>query len=164
MYQLFNFNGPIAWVVWPTAIISFLYWKILQWDRRGMQAIAAGLATANQAHGTSFPTGKKPKGALMMGEYGAANSYCLIFDTAKRKVAVTAHNFCSVHDFDYLAEWQLHWNEKSIGSTLIQENPYLLVGTTDLQRPTLKVRAGTVAQGRDWDRQLSILTSNKDAE
>jgi len=159
VFELFNFNGPIAWVAWPTAIISFLYWKILQWDRRGMKAIAAGLSAANQAHGTSFPTNKKLlKGALVMGEYGAANSFCLLFDTEKRKVAVTTHNFCSIQDLEYLAEWQLHWNERSIGGTLVQENPFLLIGTSDLQRPTLKVRARTVAQGRDWERQLSILT------
>lgn len=160
MYQLFNFNGPIAWFVWIPVVLGFLWWLALRWDNRGMQVIISDLKEANQAHGTAFPTSKKPKHALMMGKFGAADSYCLIFDAERRKVAITLHYYCSVQDFDYIREWQLHWSEKTIGSTLVKSDPYLLIGTSDLQRPTLKVKARSVRQGQEWDRQLGILTGN----
>jgi hypothetical protein len=164
MYQLFNFNGPIAWFVWVPLVVGVLWWKAAQWENRGMQVIVNGLSEANQVHGTAFPTTKKPKGLLMMGDFGRADSECLLFDVEKKKVAITRLSFCSVKDFDYIRDWQLHWTQKTIGGSLITKDPYLLVGTSDLQLPTLKVKAPSVSKGHDWDSQLSILMGRSDLQ
>ena len=151
------FSGPMVWFFWMPLVVGLVWWKLIRWENRSMRAIVDGLSSANKSLGTSFPESKKPKGALMMGEFGQPNSYCLLFDPEKGKVAVTQFAYCAVHDLDYIQEWQLHWSEKSVGGTAIASDPYLIIGTSDLHRPTLTVKARTLAQGRDWERQLSIL-------
>ena len=159
--QLFNFNGPLAWFVWcPIVAISLFAW-LRHWEYRGIYAITRVLADANEKYGTSFPTSPKPKPKhpLMLGPFSYPNSYCLIFDTEKRKVAISRHGACDIQDIEYIREWQLHWTERSHGSSVSMTDPYLVLGTSDLNRPILKVRLASVNEGREWERRLGILVN-----
>lgn len=157
MSLLFDFDRPIAWFVWVPLVLGLIFWKIVRWDRRGKRAVLDALAAANKKHGTNFPTTLNFAGEIVIGEFSDTVSYCLIFDVNKQMVAVTQHGFCEIKGLDYICEWQLLWQEKSVGGAIRETAVRILVGTSDLKRPTIELKARTLSQGRDWDRQLGIL-------
>lgn len=155
---LFNFNSsPYPWVIWIGVALILLICRYVSASRSGIDRILQVLSRANRELGTQFPTRRDARHEFMLGPFAHPNTYCLIFDTERRRVAVSYLGFCEVHEFDYIRTWELRWIEKSIGGGLVHSNPHVLIGTSDVKRPTVTVRLSSMREGEDWDQRLGLL-------
>ena len=159
---LFKFDSsPYPWFIWIGIALTLLTWRYLSATQRGTDRITQVLARANRDLGTHFPTVPSPAHEFMLGPFGLPNTYCLIFDTERRKVAVSYLGFCEVHDFDYIRTWELRWIEKSIGGRRALSDPHFLIGTSDVNRPTLTIRVPSMREGEDWNQRIGLLLESK---
>jgi hypothetical protein len=161
---LFDFNSsPYPWFIWTGLALTLLMWRYLSVSRAGTKRIFEVLARANRELGTTFPEDGNSRPEFMLGPFAHPNTYCLIFDVERRKIAVSYLGHSEVHDFDYIRTWDLRWIEKSIDGHVSESKPHLLLGTSGVQRPTLTVQLRSMREGHDRNQRLALLLDERAA-
>jgi hypothetical protein len=135
------------------AAVIYLFSKSLQ---KGRALFWQLMQDTNEKHGTAFPTHPSGMDFVLSGRSGQA----FIFDQKNRKIFyLTSPAQCKgeILDFSDIRYWVLQSETGFIGNTLIHKNVRIEFFTTDLKRPIIKIPAGAIGNGRNWDQKLQIL-------
>jgi hypothetical protein len=143
------------------------WWAI----KRETEKIWAIMRKLNARHGTAFGTTLADIDTVI----GMNTSGIMAFDRKNRKIAYITKNgkTAEVLDYSFIRSWQLTWDERTyasggqigfaaFGSSRTKRfNAMLVIATSDLRRPIIKLPMLTVAAGENANARLSILINGK---
>jgi hypothetical protein len=84
-------------------------------------------------------------------------SRLLFFDSAHRKLMFSLNGKISIHDFDYIRSWDLHWINESTQHGIRSRDVHFLIRTSDIQRPVIKIPMMTKSSGDVWLQRFDLI-------
>ncbi|MBA5640386.1 hypothetical protein H3H37_25330 [Duganella sp. LX20W] len=152
-------------------VIYCLYWGYRKIFWHGVDQFYAMMADLNKRHGTSFGTTREDYNTVI-GRNTAKG--VMAFDKKNRKIAYVtkAGKQVEILDYKFIRTWRITYDEKTsgggiaIGATVAgsgrttRHNVAIEIGTTDINRPTVRIWMLNYAHAQDSIERLDILINH----
>jgi hypothetical protein len=137
--------------------------------KRGTDQFYKLMEHTNKRHGTAFGTTRDDVHTVL----GTNALYGIMaFDQKNRKLAYVTKSGKSIEvlDFSYIRSWKTTWTENTsvtageglVGGANVKartstSNVVIEIGTNDLKRPLIKIRAPSKEYAEQWNSRLAVL-------
>jgi hypothetical protein len=122
-----------------------------------LQRVKQLVSKVNKEHNLNFTFSE----TTLMG--GSLHDPVVFFDTDNRKLLFVDGYIHNVHDYDFIRDWEVTWNEQTISNGLSSRINYskirIKLMTNDLKRPIFDVPMSSKPYAETWNQRLSILLS-----